>query len=133
MTITLKNLVTNETLTLHPDLKWTDENNWHPVEQTAERTITGALIVQIGTKVAGRPITLEPEDDSSAWMLRSAVEQLRNWAAVPGLQMTLTLRGVDRTVIFRHQDGGFDANPVIHYRDVESDDFYRCVVRLMEM
>ena len=78
MTITLTNLTTSATLTLNPDLKWTDENNWNPVEQTAERTITGALVVQVGAMVAGRPITLEPEDDESAWMSRADVEQLRN-------------------------------------------------------
>ena len=133
MTITLTNLTTSATLTLNPDLKWTDENNWDPVEQTAERTITGALVVQVGAMVAGRPITLEPEDEASAWMSRADVEQLRNWAAVPGQEMTLTLHGVNRTVIFRHQDGGFDASPVIHYRDVASTDFYRCTIRLMEM
>ncbi len=133
MTITLKNLVTNATVTLNPDLKWTDENNWHPVEQNADRTITGALVVQIGVRVGGRPYTLEPEDDSSAWMNFSEVEQLRNWAAVPGLQMTLTLRGIERAVIFRHQDGGFEAEPVVFYRDVAAPDFYRCVIRLMEM
>lgn len=121
------------TITLHPDLFWSDENNWNPVEQTVDRTITGAMVIMASLRVAGRPITLEPEDDSTAWMLRSQVDALRNWAAVPGKEMTLTLRGVDRTVIFRHQDGGFEARPVIHYNDVVPGDFYLCTVRLMEI
>lgn len=121
------------TITLHPDLFWSDENNWNPVEQTVDRTITGAMVIMAALRVAGRPITLEPEDDSTAWMLRSQVDALRNWAAVPGKEMTLTLRGVDRTVIFRHQDGGFEARPVIHYNDVVPGDFYLCTVRLMEI
>ena len=81
----------------------------------------------------GRPITLEPEDDSSTWMRSSVLQQLRNWAAVPGQQLTLTLRGTSHTVIFRHQDGGFEAKPVIHYRDRVPGDWYLCVIRLMEI
>jgi hypothetical protein len=123
------------TLTLNPDLYWSDEYNWNPVEQAVERTITGAQVIQAAARVAGRPITLEPEDDGTAWVSRSHVEALRNWAAVPGKTMTLTLRGVARTVIFRHQDGGFDARPVIQYRDGHElpADFYLCTIRLMEI
>lgn len=119
---------------LHPDLFWNDENQWHPVEQTAQRTITGAMVVSSSTKIAGRPITLQPEDDSSGWMPQTVVTQLRNWAAVPGQVLQLTLRGTTRDVIFRHHDGAaIEALPVIHYSDVQSDDWYRCTIRLMEV
>ena len=123
------------TLTLNPDLYWSDENNWHAVEQAVERTITGALVVQAAARIAGRPITLEPIDDEAAWMTRADVTVLRNWAAVPGKTMTLTLRGKAREVIFRHQDGGFEARPVIQYRDGHElpADFYLCTIRLMEI
>ena len=68
-------------------------------------------------------------------MTRSVVAALRNWAAVPGKTMTLTLRGEAREVIFRHQDGGFEARPVIQYRDGHElpADFYLCTIRLMEI
>lgn len=128
--ITLSDSTT--TLPLNPDLYWSDEDAWNPVQQNVERTITGALDVQVGVMVGGRPITLEPEDDESAWMTSEQVSQLRNWAAVPGQELTLTLRGVERTVIFRHQDGGFEARPVVHFRDRLPGDFYLCVIRLME-
>lgn len=122
------------TLELSPDLTWSDENNWFPVEQTAQRTITGALVISASTRIAGRPITLEPEDDSSAWMPHTSVATLRNWAAVPGKELTLTLRGVARQVVFRHHDGtGLEASPVKTYRDVQDTDFYTCVLRLMEI
>lgn len=120
-------------LTLNPDLFWADELSYSPVQQSVETTITGALDVQIASRLAGRPITLQPEDDRSAWEPYTTVAQLRNWAAVPGLQLTLTLRGTVRTVMFRHQDGGFEATPVAHWRDVDSTDQYRCVIRLMEV
>jgi hypothetical protein len=119
-------------VTLHPDLFWSDEMSWQPVEQKTERTITGALVVQTGTRIAGRPITLEPEADNSAWMHRSVVEQLRNWASVPGKTLTLNLRSESIDVIFRHQDNtAFEARPVLHYSDVQATDWYRCVIRLM--
>lgn len=129
--ITLADATT--TLEVDRDLFWSDEDNWHPVAQNVERTITGALDIQVAALQKGRPITLEPEDDSSAWMPSSVVQQLRNWAAVPGQQLTLTLRGTSHTVIFRHQDGGFEAKPVIHYRDRVPGDWYLCVIRLMEI
>lgn len=121
------------TIELHPDLFWSDEDNWHPVAQAVERTITGALDIQVSALNKGRPITLEPEDDNTAWMSSAVVQQLRNLAAVPGQQMVLTLRGASRTVIFRHQDGGFEAKPVVHYRDRVPGDWYLCVIRLMEI
>ena len=133
MSLTLADTTT--TLTLDPDLFWSDENNWNPVEQVVDRTITGAHIIQAAARVGGRPITLEPEDDEAAWMTLAEVTALRNWAAVPGKTMTLTLRGVAREVIFRHQDGGFEARPVIQYRDGHElpGDFYLCTIRLMEI
>lgn len=123
------------TLTLNPDLYWSDENNWSPVRQVVDPSITGVPIVQVAAMVNGRPITLEPEDDEAAWMTRADVTVLRNWAAVPGKTMTLTLRGVARAVIFRHQDGGFEARPVIQFRDGHElpADFYLCTIRLMEI
>ena len=131
MTISLTDGTT--TVALHPDLFWSDEQ-WLPVQQSVERTITGALIVDVAAMVGGRPITLQPEDDGSAWMSRAVVDQLRNLAAVPGKTMTLTLRGSDRTVMFRHHDGGaFEATPVVHFNDVDSADNYRVTLRLMEI
>lgn len=121
------------TLPLHPDLLWADENDWYPVEQTTERTITGALIVSAATRLAGRPITLQPEDESSAWMRYSSVTQLRNWAAVPGLILQLTLRGTTRSVAFRHEDVGISASPVTHFSDVLNTDFYRVTLRFLEV
>lgn len=132
MSITLSDGTT--TVPLHPDLMWTDEFSWQPVEQSAERTLTGALVVQVSEKLAGRAITLEPEDDTSAWMTRSVIEQLRNWAAVPAQELELTLRGETRDVIFRHQDGpGLEARPVVHFSEMDNTDFYLATLRLMEI
>lgn len=132
MSITLAYQAT--TLTLDPDLKWADEHQWHPVEQTSQRTITGALIISTAARIGGRPITLQPDDDSSAWMPRSMIDTLRSWAAVPGRQMTLTLRGTPHTVIFRHHDGiAVEASPIVFYSDEDGSDWYKATLRFMEI
>ena len=131
MTILLSDGTT--TVELHQDLFWSDEFFFNPVAQTMQRGITGAAIVSSALMLAGRPITLEPENDSSAWMHRDVVKDLRNWAAVPGKELTLTLRGVTHTVLFRHQDGGLEAKPLVHYNEHDDADWYLCVLRFMEI
>lgn len=121
------------TLTLSDDLYWSDENSWAPVQQTVERSITGALVIDVGAMTKGRPITLEPEDSNSGAIRRATLDTLREWAAVPGRQMTLTLRGVSYTVIFRHQDGAISDRPFVHYGDVDSEDWYLVTLRFMEV
>jgi len=126
------------TLTLDPDLSWSDEHKWNPVRQSTERSITGALIVQTGGLTKGRPITLE-NDEGSGWVLMTAtvVNQLKTWASTPGLVAVLNLRGVDIDVMFRHGDENstlaFESNPLVEYRDVAAEDHYLCIIRLMEI
>jgi hypothetical protein len=117
------------------DLTWTDEYEWHPVNQTAQRTITGAMIVSSLTLLGGRPITLEP-DDQGPWHSRAQVDALRNLAALPGKQLTLTLRGQNHNVIFRHQDTSgvvVDAQPIIPFNAPIDTDFYKVTLRFMEL
>lgn len=123
-----------DTINLPEDLLWGDEFSWNPVQQSVESTITGAVIVSSAAKLAGRQITLQPEDDDSAWMTRAVLEAVRNFAAEPGKQMVLTLRGQPYDVVFRHQDGSaIDSSPVVHYNDVDPDDYYRVTLRFMEV
>lgn len=125
------------TIALSPDLFWIDEHAWFPVEQSEQRTVTGALIVSTATRVGGRPITLTPEDGSGllgALTPRATLDVLRTWAAIPGREMTLTLRGVTYSVIFRHQSGPpIDAAPIVHYSDVDGSDWYSVILRFMEI
>lgn len=130
--ITLAYLTT--TLTLPADLLWSDEHDWHPVEQAVEYTITGAMIVDASTRLAGRPITLQPEDDASAWISLPALSTLETWAATPGRVMALTIRGTTRNVMFRHHDtSGMTAKPVLHVSDTNTGDFYLATIKLMEV
>jgi hypothetical protein len=124
--------ITLNSITLHPDLFWEDENKWLPIQQTAQRTITGALVVQAAVLTAGRPITLVSEGEDTAWLSTATLTSLRNLAVLPGQALTLTLRGQARSVIFRHHDGvAIEATPVVHYDD--GADWYRVTIRLMEI
>lgn len=117
---------------LPDDFLWSDEFAWTPVVKTEEFSLTGARIVQNGVRLSGRPITLEPEGDDSAWVTRAAVEQIAAWAALPGTEMTLTFRGVPRVVEFRSNETPFAARPVAHFSDAQPGDFYLLTLRLTE-
>jgi hypothetical protein len=122
------------TLTLPIDLHWSDEFDWHAVEQSVDRSLTGGLIVQTQARDGGRPITLRPEDSNSAWMTRSMLETIQGWAAISGLELSLTIRGVARTVVFRHHEGpAVEARPVVHFNEVDGTDYYVVTLRLMEL
>ena len=122
------------TLALSADLYWADEHDWTPVVQSAERSITGALIVSVATRQGGRPITLRAYSEASAWMARADVALLQAWAAMPGKTLTLTLRGVARQVMFRHHEApALEATPVMHFSDVDDADPYVAAIKLMEL
>jgi len=119
-------------LTLPDDLLWTDEFTWSAVEQSVERSLTGALIVNAGVRTGGQPLTLKSPDDQSGWFRGVQIAQLQAWAAAPLQEMTLLFRGVSRPVMFRHQDTALEVAPVVFYTDPIPDDFYTATLRLMD-
>src|SRR6478672_7330539 len=126
MAITLANGTT--TLELPEDLLWVNEFRWSPVSQATERSLTGALLIDVTPRVGGRLITLAGGVDY-AWILRSGLETLYMWAALPEQQFTLTHNGVARTVIFDHgtaeeSNAIKQVAPVIDYSDPEAQDDY---------
>ena len=130
MSITLTDGAT--TLTLPGDLDWTDEYDWTPVVQDAGYSLTGALIVETATRQAGRPITLQSGDDR-AWVSRADVDQLHAWARIAGQQLTLTLRGTARSVIFDHAQTPVEAQMVLFYGDPVDTDRYTITLKFMEL
>jgi len=50
--------ITLGAITLPAGLRWIDELDWSPTVQSIDYTVVGALIVQEGVRLAGRPITL---------------------------------------------------------------------------
>jgi hypothetical protein len=120
-------------VTLPDDLEWTDEYAWSAVEQAVERTLTGSLVVDVGARVYGRPVTLESGDQ--VWVSRADVEALQAWASVPGQVLTLTLADARvLTVMFRHHDGvAVEARPVVFMAPLAAADQYLLTLRFMEI
>ena len=133
----LKNLFSGDTLTLPDDLLWSDEHGWSPVVSSVSYLITGALLVQSATRQAGRAITLVGAADM-AWVTRSVVNVLRDWAALPlnvvsgRFELTL-MDGRIFTVAFRHGDGALEAEPVTGFPTRSDFDFYRIRLKLMQI
>ena len=133
----LKNLFSGATLALPDDLLWSDEHTWSPVVSSVSYLITGALLVQSATRQAGRDITLVGAADM-AWVTRSVVNLLREWAALPldsatgRFELTLT-DGRVFTVAFRHADGAIEAEPVTGFPARNDNDFYRITLKLMQI
>lgn len=105
------------TLPLGERLLWTDEFDYSPVQQALSRSVSGALLVQLGVRSAGRRITLDGVA-SNAWISRAVCQQLQAWAALPGATFTLVLRGQTWSVMFDQSQGsGFEATPVWRLAD----------------
>lgn len=132
-TITLSDGTT--TISLDPDLYWEDEYRWSAAAQSMTRGLTGAAIFMVGVRNGGRPITLRNEDERSAWITRSTMGQLLDWANAPDLELTLTLRGTAHQVRFRHgageNDSAVEARPVIHYADPDPEDWVLATLRFI--
>ena len=116
MSITLT--YSGTTAHLSDRLHWADEFDWSPVEQTTGYSTTGAFLVDVSLKQAGQPITLEGTD-TNAWISRALCSTLQAWAALPGIQLDLVLRGETHQVIFDHGKGGFSAQPIWKLLDGE--------------
>lgn len=69
---------------------WADEHDWLPVQKATEYSTTGALLIDAGARLAGRPITLQAASNAG-WITRSALAALRALAATPEAVHTLTL------------------------------------------
>ena len=115
-------------------LQWADEFDWSPVDQATAYSTTGALLVDVAVKLAGRPITLEGVE-VNAWITRALCATLQAWAALPGIQLSLVLRGATHTVIFDHERGGFTAQPIWRLEDGEitPELFYRPTFRFLKI
>lgn len=82
-------------------IEWVDEFEWTPVAQEQERSLTGALLLQYGTKLYGRPVTLK--SGGACWFPLSVVRSLEVLRDIPGKVMPLTLPdGRQFHVVFDH-------------------------------
>ena len=131
MAIILSDGVTS--IDLPDDLWWADRHSWTPVEQTVATSITGAAIVDIGTRLNGRPITLQG-DEEHAWIYYSIVSQLKAWGDIPGKLLSLTLAGTTYDVVFRHHEKpAIDVYPIVDYNAPDTQDWFYGTLKFMEV
>jgi len=115
--------------------RWTDEFDWSPVKSAAEYSITGALLIDQGVRLAGRPLTLEASDEKG-WkdMTRDRVIELRALAAQAGQTFPLVLAdGRSFTVIFRPGEEPLAARPLADRENPPADWPYIITLRLTEV
>lgn len=122
------------TANINDRLDWQDEFGWSPVDQATSYSTTGALLVDVALKQAGRPITLVGTE-TAAWISRALCSTLQAWAELPGIQLTLVLRGQPRQVMFDHAKGGFTGQPVWKLLDGEesNEQLYVPTFRFLEV
>jgi hypothetical protein len=127
---------TLSTIQIPAGCAWTDEYSWSPVQTSEERSLTGALLIDVGTRIKGRPITLEATD-ARGWhgMTKAVVDSLMALAATPGATYTLTLADTRTfTVAFRATDGApITARPLVDREMPPADWPYIVTIRLMEI
>lgn len=120
-------------LDLGPDLIWEDEFQWSPVVQTKGFSTTGALLIDVGVRQAGRPFTLV-SGDGYAWLSHTTLQTLRAWAAMPAEVFGFERYGEAFQVMFDHsEESGFSARPVAEFSDPQGHDFYIVTLKLIEV
>lgn len=119
-------------LELPADLIWANEFAWRQVEQAAEYTTTGALLIDSWAKQAGRPIELQG-GVNYAWCLRGTLATLNTWASQPGQAFALTRNGTAHTVVMDHASGAITAEPVVPYSDPLPEDAYSLTLKFLEL
>ncbi|MBS9779666.1 MAG: hypothetical protein KGV51_03480 [Moraxellaceae bacterium] len=130
MTWKLINNQTKQSIDLPQDMRWEDEFSWNKVAQSAPvYTLTGAMIIQQGTKKAGRPITLTGD---WVWHKRADLETLRDWTDSPNLTMTLIhYDGREFSVIWRLHDNAIQAEPVYYQTPEQDNEPYIATLQFM--
>jgi len=124
------------TVVLPQNMDWVDEFNWQPVQQATQYSLAGSLLVDEGTMLAGRPITLSPGAENMAAMQKSDLDTITGWAAGAGQVLALTLDdGRVFSVRFHHAATAIDARPIRGFRvpDGTEHDLWKVAIRFIEV
>lgn len=135
MPLTLATLETptpTTTITLPTDLDWSNEFEWNQVEQSQDRTLSGAVIIQEGLKTYGRDIDLIGGQDG-AWVSRATVQALRLLEAEIGKVMLLTLpdNSTHHVQFNRTKGPAIEARQVMRLANPGDDHWYTLTLRLI--
>ena len=118
-------------IALPNDLEWQDEFTWSPIQQRTERTLTGKLFIEEGTRIKGRPFTLAGAENA-AWIKKGTLDQLIALATANN-NMALEYHGTNYTVRFRHGETPIEARQVLRTAAPDQDTRYTFTIRLMEV
>lgn len=119
-------------VTLSDDFTWPDEFTWPKVVTQKTYSVTGALLIETNTRQTGRPITLVG-DEMSAWLSRAALNTLRTFLETAGAAMTLVFRGQTFNVMFDHEGGALEAEPIIDFNTPDDADYFFITLRFVEV
>lgn len=122
-------------LSLPAGMIWQDEFDWSPALSSLEYSLTGALVIDGGTRQSGRPITLAASDDRGwSGMTRDKLLALRSKAAVAGATYALLLAdGRTFNVAFRPGEEPITARQVWDREVPPADWPYIVTLRLIEI
>ena len=111
----IKRISTSETVSIEDGFFWSDEFSWKAKEQSLEYAMDGTPIIQEGTKLSGRPITLVPADSGMGWASLVVVRKLQAWSVL-NEQFQIQFEWAHDTrkfnVVFNHIDGALEATAV---------------------
>lgn len=110
------------------NLVWINQFQYSPIAQTADRSLTGGMIIQEGEKKYGQSIIL-----SESWLTKSVIEALKVKEAIGNLTMLLTLDdGTEHSVVFdRTTTAGVYAKPVFNHTNPDDNWQYTATIRLL--
>lgn len=127
---------TNDEIKLPDDMYWIDEFKWQPRVSNSTYSLSGALIVEEGVRLAGRPITLQPPEDL-AWIPRAIVSKLRTWASYPSRRFILQFEYPTDTrqfvVIFAPDGEPVESDPVKGFPQHRDDDWFKIKLKFVEV
>lgn len=133
----LKDTVTNEEVTLPNDLLWQDEFNWTPIRATNTYTLSGALVIEQGKRLAGRPISLEAPQPDMAWVSRGLAQTLKEWSERLNRRFLLTFEYPTDTrqflVVFDCSTEPIGAETVRGFASHASDHEFRISLKFIEV
>lgn len=131
----LVNNANGSAIALPNELLWDDEFDWSAVTSANSYTLSGSIIVDTATKLAGRPITLIYPDKEMGWITRATLRLLKDWCDVESTTMTLKLEYPNDSrsfnVRFRTNEKAIEAEPVKGFPGHSDTDLFRAKLRLM--
>lgn len=132
----LTNITTGAIIELDDELYPTDEHDWSPVVATSDYTLTGSLVIQQGIRLAGKPVTLQSQEDLG-WLTRSTVNLLRAECAKVDTSFWLDYTADDAIqrikVMFDHTKNPIEATPLMGFISPRADDYFLVTLRFIEV